>query len=164
MPESEGTATGPQLVRARPEESELLTRIAQTAKGHWGYPETWMEVWREEWTIRPESIQTRWTQVARWRGQPVGFYQLHGIGRSLRLDHLWVLPDAMGRGVGRSLYRDACEHGFAMGWETMRIVSDPHAEGFYLRMGARRIGVERTVILGTHRELPVLLAPLGALR
>lgn len=38
----------------------------------------------------------------------------------------------------------------------LRVESDPHAVGFYERMGARLAGTVPAPVLGTARELPVL--------
>jgi GNAT superfamily N-acetyltransferase len=72
------------------------------------------------------------------------------------LEHLWVLPNAMGGGVSRALFAHALERARVLGFESMEIESDPNAEGFYERMGARRVGVNVTELEGQRRELPVL--------
>ncbi len=41
------------------------------------------------------------------------------------------------------------------------IESDPHAEGFYLRLGARRVGSLRADVGAVRRTLPVLRLDLG---
>ena len=145
------------IVRARPEDAVTLTRIADEAKRHWGYPEGWMESWRELLTIRPESIASQEIHSATVDGQIVGFYGLLRDGSKLRLEHLWVMPDAMGSGVGRALFTHGLERARALGFESLEIESDPNAEGFYERMGARRVGVNVTELEGRRRELPVLL-------
>jgi hypothetical protein len=35
------------IVRAKPEDAANLTGIAFAAKRHWGYPENWIESWRD---------------------------------------------------------------------------------------------------------------------
>jgi hypothetical protein len=45
-----------QIVRAKPQEAEALTEIAHAAKRHWGYPEPWIQNWRDILTMRPEFI------------------------------------------------------------------------------------------------------------
>jgi predicted N-acetyltransferase YhbS len=70
----------------------------------------------------------------------------------------------MHQGVGTALFRDACHRGTSLGWSELRIVSDPHASGFYERVGASRSGIERDSIEGQLRELPVLLVPLDPAR
>jgi GNAT superfamily N-acetyltransferase len=149
------------LQNATPDQAALLTSIAHAAKRHWGYPESWIQSWSTQLTISPESIATRPTVVACVEGQVVGFHQLCTLGRTLRLDHLWIHPDFMRQGVGTVLFQDACRRGAGMGWSELKIVSDPNAAGFYERQGASRIGVERDGIDGQPRELPVLLVPLN---
>ena len=39
----------------------------------------------------------------------------------------------------------------------LEIESDPNADGFYQRMGARRFGTRFTALEGQPRELPVLV-------
>jgi GNAT superfamily N-acetyltransferase len=163
MPGSEETHVHP-VVRADPSMAAALTAIAHAAKRHWGYPESQIQEWSPQLTVSAEEIQSRPTGVVMDADGPVGWYQLQPLGRSLRLDHLWVLPGAMGRGIGRALFDHACREGVRLGWPELRIVSDPNAEGFYLRMGARRIGVEFPDPNCTKRGLPVLLVHLGSIR
>jgi hypothetical protein len=42
----------------------------------------------------------------------------------------------------------------ALGFDKLEIISDPHAEGFYMAMGARRVGNIESSIAG--RNLAVL--------
>jgi GNAT superfamily N-acetyltransferase len=143
--------------RAKPEEAAALTEIAFAAKRHWGYPEEWIQSWKNILTIRPEFIASHETYTAWMEGQAVGFYGLvRGLDRTL-VEHLWVLPKAMGQGVGRTLFNHAIERTKALGLETIEIESDPHAEKFYEKMGARRIDTKITELEGQHRYLPVLL-------
>ncbi len=46
-----------EIRRALPEEAEALTQIAIAAKGHWGYPERWMQIWTPELTFRSEYFE-----------------------------------------------------------------------------------------------------------
>ena len=59
----------------------------------------------------------------------------HGI-----LEHLYVDPAALGAGHGRRLWCHMVASARACGYKQVTIHSDPHAEGFYRTMGARRIG------------------------
>ena len=145
------------IVRARPEDAGILTHIAVAAKRHWGYPESWMASWRELLTIRPEFIASHETYSAIIDGQAVGFYGLRCGGGKLQLEHLWVLPAAMRCGVGRALFAHARERARALGFQSLEIESDPNAEGFYERMGARRIGANIMELEGQCRELPVFI-------
>lgn len=49
-------------------------------------------------------------------------------------------PPAIGTGVGGRLWRHATEIARAEGFTSLRIAADPHAQAFYLVMGATRVG------------------------
>jgi GNAT superfamily N-acetyltransferase len=144
------------IVRAKTEDAEALTQIAHAAKRHWGYPERWIEAWRNVLTMRPEFIAANVAYAAIENGRAVGFYLLTTEADGIHLDHLWILPAAMRRGIGRALFEHAVEQARNSGFHLIKIEADPHAEGFYQRMGARRVGVSVTEIDGRLRELPLL--------
>ena len=149
-----------QIVRAKPQEADVLTEIAHAAKRHWGYPERWIQSWRDILTMRPEFIATNVTYCAMEDARAVGFYLLTNENDGLHLDHLWITPDAMGRGIGRALFKHALEQARKLGHRTLKIEADPNAEGFYTRMGARHVGATVTSIENQRRELPLLLYDL----
>jgi GNAT superfamily N-acetyltransferase len=149
-----------QIIRAKPQDAGVLTEIANAAKRHWGYPESWIERWRETLTIRAEFIAANTAWCATEDSCAVGFYVLTTESDGLHLDHLWIVPSAMGRGIGRALFEHAIEQAKGLGARTLEIESDPNAEGFYARMGARRVGETVTEIEGQRRELPLLVYDL----
>jgi GNAT superfamily N-acetyltransferase len=154
----EVTARGSALEihRAQPGDADALTRIAFAAKAHWGYPERWMERWRDALTITPEFIRRNEVHVATVEGEQAGFYALVGEGRRIELEHLWVLPERMGAGVGRALFEHAVRTAASLGAGVVGIEADPNAEGFYRQMGARRVGEIVYEIDGRERVLPLL--------
>ena len=145
------------IVRAKPDDAAVLTDIAFAAKRHWGYPEKWIESWRDLLTVRPEFIANHETYAAILDGRTVGFYALSRKNDRLDLLHMWVLPDAMGRGVGRSLFIHGLQRARELGCRELEIEADPNAEGFYQHMGARRVGASVKELAGVRRELPVLI-------
>ncbi len=142
---------------ADPSEADALTEIAFAAKRHWGYPERWIALWHSLLTIGPTSITTNETFTARLGECIVGFAALKLDGVVLLLNDLWVLPTAMGWGIGRALFREAQQRAQARGFATFEIESDPHAAGFYKRMGAEYLRTHTTLLEGRPRELPVFL-------
>jgi ribosomal protein S18 acetylase RimI-like enzyme len=146
-----------QIVPAKPEDADALSEIAHAAKRHWGYPERWIESWRDVLTIRPQFIAENVTFCARENDRIGGFYLLTTESDGAHLDHLWILPDAMDRGIGRALFRHAIEQAKKLGHRAIRIEADPNAAGFYERMGAKRIGTNVSEIEGQPRELPLLV-------
>jgi GNAT superfamily N-acetyltransferase len=150
------TSLSMKIVRAQPEDAPRLTEIAFAAKRHWGYPERRIENWRDILTMRPEFIAANVAYAAIENGRAVGFYLLTMEADGIHLDHLCILPAAMRRGIGRSLFEHAIEQAKNSGFGTLKIEADPNAEGFYQRLGARRVGVNVTEIDGRPRELPLL--------
>lgn len=142
---------------ARPDEAAPLTRIAHAAKRHWGYPEEWIARWRDALTITPEYLGSHAVSVAaEAMSPPHGFYALSMRGDTAVLDHLWVEPRWMGQGIGRELLGHAVGTARAQGAARLEIDSDPHAEAFYQRMGALRIGEVRADVDEVRRVLPRL--------
>ena len=149
------------LRRAKPEDAAALTEIAVAAKRHWGYPERWIQSWKEVLTIQPEFIARNETYIAYAEVRVVGFYALVSRAGKMSMEHLWVLPNAMGQGVGRALFAHAVQRTKSLGISVIEIESDPNAEGFYERMGARRVGGNVTEMEGEQRILPVLIYDCG---
>ena len=141
-----------------------MGRVAFAAKGHWGYPERWMELWREDLEVSPGFVRENEVYVAVSGGRAVGFYALVGGGRELNLEHLWVLPAWIGTGLGRTLFEHAMRRAAELGARMVRIESDPNAEGFYRRMGARRTGENVYEMEGRERVLPVMVVELPKAR
>ena len=144
------------IVRAKPEDAEALTEIAHAAKRHWGYPESWIAAWGDVLTMRPEFIAANTAFIAMEAERAIGFYVLTTEEDGLHLDHLWIVPEAMRRGIGRALFEDAVSQARNLGFDSIKIEADPNAEGFYQRMGAVRVGHRISEVDGERRELPLL--------
>lgn len=144
------------LERAKPEHAEALTNIALAAKRHWGYPERWMEIWTPSLTMTPAYLAHHETWMASLDDEPVAFYSLKRDADAWWLDNLWVRPDAMGQGIGALLLGHAKRRARWAGASILRVESDPHAVGFYEKMGARKVGERQTEVDGQPRILPIL--------
>lgn len=141
------------------DDAEVLSAIAHAAKASWGYSDGLMRLWADELEVSPSHITSCMVCCAEEEDDVVGFYALAGSGASgLELDALFVRPSHIGRGVGEQLLRHAMTQARHQGATALRIVSDPHAEGFYRRYGAERIGMAASRPAG--RELPVMRLPL----
>lgn len=175
---------------AHPTDAQRLTAIAHAAKRHWGYSDELIALWEEDLTVTPAFVTGHIVFCAVLHGAIIGFYALSrtnrkqigaaadfaescfGSGASVKsvqsmaeddafeLEHMWVDPYHIGAGVGRLLFDHAARTVQAMGGSVLRIVSDPHAEGFYLRMGAQRVGAVPSKPEG--RLLPLLTVDLSS--
>ncbi|GAB2834720.1 GNAT family N-acetyltransferase [Streptomyces daliensis] len=162
---------------ARPEEAGALSELALRSKAHWGYDEAFLAACRDELTLHPAEIIRRRTLVAvdedggagagagagdvAGGERLLGFTTLEGIPTLAVLGMMFVEPDAMGRGVGSRLFRHTVDLARDLGFARISIDADPHAEPFYLAMGAVRVGTTPSGSIAG-RVLPLLSLEIGA--
>lgn len=129
-----------ELRRARPEEAAELAALAVRSKGHWPYPPEFLARFARVQGLTGEVVATNEVWVAERDGTVRGFCTLlHRADRTI-LDDLWLDPPEIGRGSGRLLFEHAVARATAAGARVLEWDADPHAEGFYVRMGARTVG------------------------
>ena len=146
--------------KAKSEESEILTQIAQTAKRYWNYPERWLTLWKDALTITSDFILKNEVCAAVDEDKILGFYALVAEDETMTLEHLWVSPEHIGTGIGRELFAHAVDKAISLNAKSIDIASDPNAEEFYRKMGAKRIGEIVTQAEDTERRLPHLRVDL----
>ena len=117
-------------------EAGLLSALAMSAKAHWGYSVEVLEAWRSELALSPEDVQMKLTFVVVVDEEIAGFYSLAPSEASWALDNLWVLPQFMNRGVGRTLLSHALEMATLHGAAEVTVDADPNAAPFYIECGA----------------------------
>lgn len=157
------TPTGIVLRPALPSDAAIATAIASRAKATWGYPPEWLAAWQQELTFTAAFLERTPAFMAELGGIPVGIGVLQSCQNSWELSHLWVDPPAQRRGVGRALLGRVGRYMREHAIESSRILSDPFAEPFYLREGARRIGEVPSPMPGAAaRTLPLMEWPVPA--
>ena len=148
------------IEQANPAEAEALTAVAVAAKGYWGYPQEWIELWREELVITAKQIRAGDTYVGRTGQEIVFVYAISPVcGTTFELEACWMAPAYIGQGYGRMLFAHLLQTVKARGGTRLEIVSDPHALGFYQKMGAVLVGEVPSTPEG--RMLPLLAMAIG---
>ncbi|GAC1554194.1 MAG: GNAT family N-acetyltransferase [Myxococcales bacterium] len=141
---------------ARPAEALEISALALRSKGHWGYAPGFLEASRAELTLSAADLAARPVYVLERDGRIGGFYSLlQRPGHLLVLDHLYVEPAEIGRGLGRRLFAHAVSTARALGAAALEITADPHAEAFYRARGAVRVREDPSPVQ-PGRLLPVL--------
>ena len=125
---------------AHPAEAAQLSEIAMEAKRYWDYPPEVMESWHSTLTLQAMDIDLSPPYVAEEGGEVVGFYQLIADGDKMELEHMWVKPQFMRKGIGKQLIAHAIADAKARGAKSISIDADPNATAFYLSCGAYRVG------------------------
>jgi GNAT superfamily N-acetyltransferase len=125
------------LIRpARPDEGELLREIAIASKQYWGYETEDVVRWAAQGDFSPAGLVAKEFFVADANGAAVAFASLIA-GEPAVLDDLWVEPEWIGKGVGTRLFRAVAEYAAELGSSRLEWEAEPHAVGFYERLGAR---------------------------
>ena len=132
------------------EMNDLIIR----SKASWGYSANLMELWTPDLIVTEKDLERRQFFVGSISGRLVLLYSLSELSEnSCELEDCWVEPELQRTGLGRAIFQDIGVRMEENGWRLMRIVSDPSAAGFYLRIGASRVGETPSKPVG--RTLPV---------
>lgn len=134
-------------------EADQLTALTRRSKASWGYDSEFLERVDHLLVVHASDIDEGGFVVAERDGVLLGYYRLRGTAPDGELVDLFVDAPAIGTGLGRVLWDHAVATALDRGFRTLSWESDPHAEPFYLRMGAVRVG-EREVAPG--RVLPLM--------
>ena len=131
----------------------MLSALAIRSKAHWDYTAEQLAVFREELML--DAGDLRYGYVLEEPGEMLGFYTLRSQrSEPLELAHLFVEPDQLRAGCGALLLAHAVETARALGRSTLRVQSDPNAEGFYTRFGfAKRRDIPSSI---PGRTLPLM--------
>ncbi len=126
----------PALIEELPALSDLCLR----SKGMWDYDPDFLEGCRAPLTIHPVNLETDHVMVAEAETRILGVVQLSILGEEAELDKLFIDPEAAGMGVGGALLDWALDKARASGAKSLTLASDPFAQNFYEKYGARKIG------------------------
>lgn len=134
-----------------------LKEMTLASKEHWGYPAAMLSEWGSLLRFPPEYLDRCEAYYARVDGRTAGFYAMRRDLPVAVLDHLWVLPEFIGTGLGARLFRHAVERATALGFAELHLEADRNAVGFYAHMGARQVSTVQTRLEGT---LPIMALSL----
>lgn len=127
-----------QIRMATAPDAEAITSLAMRAKAHWGYDEAFMAACVGELTYTPARIASLDVRLIAEGGKLKGFVAVDI--RDGEVEAIFVEPATIGGGYGRRLMDEAIAIGRANSLNALHVDSDPHAEGFYRRLGFEPIG------------------------
>ena len=125
---------------AAPHELATLSALCLRSKAHWGYDAAFLAACRDELTLTAQDLAQTALCVAECGAVPAGLAQVSRDQDPADLLKFFVDPPFIGAGLGRRLFGWALDETRAQGRSALMIEADPDAEGFYLAMGATRIG------------------------
>lgn len=135
---------------AKQDEAIILTRISFASKNHWGYPQEYFDIWKDELTITPDYIEKNTVYVYEIGPAVAGYYSVVNLPEEIDvtgiklpkgywLEHMFIVPRHIGEGIGSTMFchlRDQCSK---IGISELGILSDSHSKGFYEKMECRYI-------------------------
>ena len=143
------------IEKANSNDSEVLTAITKKSKAFWGYSDTQIELWDDLLTITKKYIEAKLVYKIVIDGAAVGYYSFFPENEyTVRLDNLFILPDYIGKGMGKLLMEDFMMRIATTGVKKVILDADPNAELFYARLGFVKIGQRETTIKGQY--LPIM--------
>lgn len=143
--------------RAEAKEATQLTHLTWASKAHWGYNDEFMRAACLIMIVTEESITSNIVYVAEDEQGIAGYYELLPTDTRNKgwLESLFVTPRAIGTGCGKLLWQHLVQTAQDHHYTCFEFEADPNAEGFYLHMGAFRIG-ERESGIVAGRMLPLM--------
>ena len=135
------------------EDLEALNEIAVKSKGHWGYPQSWMDHWMHELTIDEDEFSSQNIIVLEIDHQLAGFCSVIENEEHYEILHLWILPEYIRKGYGKKLLERTIEL-FVRTKKPIIVESDPNAEAFYHKQGFTKYDMIESFPKG--RMIPVM--------
>ena len=127
------------FIDAEAKHADFLRDTLIASKGHWGYSYEQLEKWRANLRFEEGYIAHNTVKLVLKDGEMIGFFAIVN-GDTNDLDHLWLLPNAIGKGYGSKVFERILKECKALKISEFYIVSDPDAVGFYLKKGALKVG------------------------
>ncbi len=143
------------IVSATIIDAKQLTEIALISKAFWGYSNELIESWREDLTITSKMISDFSVYKFLVDDAIAGFYVLNPPKeKTIELEMLFVLPEFIGKGIGKKLLHHSFEKVKEHKVKSMTLLADPNAVSFYCSQGFYEIDKKESSI--PNRFLPVL--------
>ena len=123
------------IKKAKPADCTTLTQISKAAKAYWGYPEEWLAMWEEDLCIKKKDLTHFQVFKLIDKGVILGYCAIHEKGNTLEIEHLWIRPQLIGKGLGKYLLQNALEKVRNENHTALTVIADPNAVGFYEKFG-----------------------------
>ena len=135
------------IIKAELTDHTVLSIITKASKAYWGYSHQQMELWDEELTITHGYIKQNIVYKYLQNEIPVAYYSMiKQSEKVIKMDNLFVLPDWIGKGIGKIMLDHSLVDAKENRYEEMVLDADPNAYLFYEKYGFEIIGKKKTSI------------------
>jgi len=123
-------------------------RVIVASKSYWKYSNEYLEEANKLLHLHQKCLQVQ-KFFALWeKDELIGLFSFCRNEDETLLDHFWLTPKIIGKGYGQYLWKAAVDIAINEKISGFKIFSDPPAEGFYIKMGAVKIGEKASRIMG----------------
>lgn len=112
----------------------ILNDISVKSKKYWGYPQEWIDNWKDDLEVRTEHFSEYLIFKIVVEKEIAGFCAISENEENYDIEHLWILPEFMGKGYGKLLLSTSLKKAATKNKEIV-VTSDPNSESFYNKMG-----------------------------
>src|SRR5665648_177744 len=120
-------------------ELPAINDLISRSKSFWSYDEDYLRQ-----AIPIIQVTEQWLKdhegYSIYLEELVGFMGLEIEGENVTLRHLWIHPDMVRKGFGTKIVNYLRELSRERGFQSIRFISEPPAEGFYRKLGAEFTG------------------------
>ncbi|RXM48483.1 GNAT family N-acetyltransferase [Flavobacterium sp. YO12] len=143
------------IEKANITDNEILTSITKKSKAYWGYSAEQIQEWDKNLTISLDYIKEHNVYKLTVNNLIIGYYSyFFRDEKEIELDNLFILPEYIGKGLGKYLVLDFLNRIKDQKAERIILDSEPNAEDFYAKMGFVKIGEFETSI--KNRFMPIM--------
>ena len=143
------------IEKAKITDNETLTAITKKSKAFWGYSPEQIQEWDKNLTISQDYIKEHNVYKLTVNNLIIGYYSyFFKDEKEIELDNLFILPEYIGKGLGKYLVLDFLSRIKDQKAERIILDSEPNAESFYSKMGFVKIGEFETSI--KNRFMPIM--------
>ncbi|KYG83074.1 hypothetical protein AWW67_06530 [Roseivirga seohaensis] len=142
-----------EIILAQIEDINELNRISFASKQHWGYPEEWMELWKEDLLLTERDFEVQQIYKLVLEKMIIGFCAIQELPEVYDVTNLWIEPTQIGKGFGKLLL-SFCIEKVVLNNKLIVVEADPNAEAFYANQGFVTYGQKESLPKG--RFLPLM--------
>lgn len=123
------------ISKSNDEEIPRINAIIAASKSIWKYDERYLKAAIPLLLINKDWISQH-AGYSLYEDDLEGFMGIEAIDDHWHLEHLWIAPNSMRKGLGRKAIDYARELARNAGIQEIYLFPDPPAEGFYEKLGA----------------------------
>ena len=143
------------VIKATTNDAKTLTDLTIRSKAYWNYSQEQIELWREDLTITKDYINKNQVHILFDQEFLIGYYSFYLTDKStVKLDNIFIDPAFIGKGYGKKLMERFIHNSREMNLEKIELISEPHAEDFYKKMGFHTVSKQESSI--KNRYLPIM--------